>query len=488
MNLFKLVQALVSLFAIPCTFLLGCSSSGTSNASDIADDGGVTDIGNAIELPPDKHYISGKVIDDQGNGVPHIRVVYYNDLYGNVVDSLETFTDSAGKFVFVFDLHDGRVIRIGDDIHKTYYAFEDHQMNSVLYVESGDMSSFSGINLVRDHTMKLSKKRILRGSIEDKNSGYVRIAGTNLRADVDENGRFSLDGISSCDRTTLFYVENDTAKGLFIFSTLDERDTISLPPFEILEGNDGYMTISDMFFYGAYGITSYSPSFVLTNKYREIPKEVSFMVLNSQVYDDDSTVAENISHVTGFRGYESAVSLMPGQFINLDSIDPTIGNFTVSFWTKWNGPNDYDQVLFCQRDYGKDSSLLFLWYYDADRDAFAVMKTGGDSSDVVLFGKSKSVPIGERVFISLVSKKGMVSMYVNGELIGEPRAFVRDELDREVPMRIGSDGTKTRNWNGIIDELWVETYAHSREYLRAKYEYFVTDQWLEDMKKLEAHE
>ena len=195
-----------------------------------------------------------------------------------------------------------------------------------------------------------------------------------------------------------------------------------------------------------------------------------------KVLNHDSSLVDNVNYVEGVRG--EAVLLEPGQFIDLDALDPTGGDFTLSLWTKWNGPNGEHQVLFSQRDYWSDSTSRFQWHYEVNSGTFAVMKSMPGSPEAVYFGDSTSVPVGEWAFLVLVSKNHMVSMYVNGEPVaiavsdgtefaGE---FVPNELNRNVPFRIGGDEIETETWNGALDEIWVESIARSPEWIEVMYE------------------
>jgi hypothetical protein len=346
-----------------------------------------------------------------------------------------------------------------------------------LYAEHEGLSLLvGGMGLEGYYMMQIEKPRTLKGSLDGKSSGYVRLAATDIVSELDENGHFTLEKVPSGRRMELFYVEGDTAKGRLHFATTDSRDTISLPPLEILEGNDGYMTSRDLGY--DYGIVTYAPNFVSEDKRREIPLQLHYVEQNAVVYDNDSTLADSVVRVEGIRGYEKAILLLPGQFIDLDTLDPTDGDFTLSLWTKWNGPNGEHQVLFSQRDYWSDSTSRFQWHYEVNSGTFAVMKSMPGSPEAVYFGDSTSVPVWEWAFLVLVSKNHKVSMYVNGEPIAIAGSdgtefageFVPNELNRNVPFRIGGDEIGTETWNGVIDEVRIESIARSPEWINAMYE------------------
>ena len=450
-----------------------------SNGDEVA--GGVTDIGNSVAKEPEYDLILGEVLDAQGNGVARARVVLYTDGFtsddkADFRDSVETVSDSTGSFSFKLE----RMRFVGYDYlnrKRTYSGFEEEGSNMFLYAEHEGLSLLvGGMGLEGYYKMQIDKPRTMKGSLDGKSSGYVRLAATDIVSEIDGDGRFTLEGVPSGRRMELFYVEGDTAKGRLQFATTDSRDTISLPPLEILEGNDGYMTSRDFGY--DYGIDTYAPNFVSNNKQREIPLQLHYVETNAVVYDNDSTLADSVTRVEGVRGNKKAILLSPGQFIDLDTLDPTGGDFTLSLWTKWGGPNGEHQVLFSQRAYWSDSTSRFQWHYEVNSGTFAVMKSMPGWPEAVYFGDSTSVPVGEWAFLVLVSKNHKVSMYVNGEPVpiagsdgtefaGE---FVPNELNRSVPFRIGGNEIETETWNGPLDEIWIETLARSPEWIRARYE------------------
>ena len=183
-----------------------------------------------------------------------------------------------------------------------------------------------------------------------------------------------------------------------------------------------------------------------------------------------------MNYVDGVKG--KAVLLEPGQYIDLDTLNPTGGDFTLSLWTKWNGPNGEHQVLFCQRAYWSDSTSRFQWHYEVNSGSFAVMKSMPGRFEAVFFGDSVSVPVGEWALLTLVSRDHKVSMYVNGEPVAIADSddsefageFVPNELNRSVPFRIGGDEVETETWNGAIDQVSIETRARSPEWIKIQYD------------------
>jgi hypothetical protein len=271
-------------------------------------------------------------------------------------------------------------------------------------------------------------------------------------------------------------MQNDSAIAQFEFTALESKDSLKLPELSV---NGEWLTSNDMpVIADYYSFHYYLPyDYYLPNGDGDPEIKVFLgMGRDVNVLNHDSSVAGNVNYVEGIDG--KAVLLEPGQFIDLDTLNPTGGDFTLSLWTKWNGPNGDHQVLFCQRAYWSDSTSRFQWHYEVKSGTFAVMKGMPDYPGAVYFGDSTSVPVGEWAFLVLVSKNHMVSMYVNGkavaiagsdgtEFAGE---FVPNELNRNVPFRIGGDEIETETWNGVIDEVRVESIARSPEWIEVMYE------------------
>ena len=422
--------------------------------------GGVTDIGNSIAREPDTLRYFGVVHDLQGRAVPAARVVAYLDNSEEIVDSLETVADSTGFFKL------GPIPRISMKGAPRFYA------------ESKGLSGLrgDGLSYVRKDTICIGPHKTVSGKISGATSGYMRIPGTHLRSLISEDGSFAFDSIPAGYRMNLVYVQDDSAIAQFEFTALESKDSLKLPELSV---NGEWLTSGDMpVIADYYGFHYYLPDYYyLPNGYGnpEIQK-VLHMNRDINVLNHDSSVAENVNYVDGVNG--KAVLLESGQFIDLDTLNPTGGDFTLSLWTKWNGPNGEHQVLFCQRAYWSDSTSRFQWHYEVNSGTFAVMKSMPGSPEAVYFGDSTSVPVGEWAFLVLVSKNHKVSMYVNGEPIAIAGSdgtefaaeFIPNDLNRSVPFRIGGDEIETETWNGALDEIWVESIARSPEWIEVMYE------------------
>lgn len=445
---------------VACVMSLAFSLSflACSDSENVA--GGVTDIGNSIADLSDTLRYSGVVQDLQGRAVPAARVVAYLDNSKEIVDSLETVADSTGFFKL------GPIPRISAKGSPRFYA------------ESKGQSGLRGDGLsdVRLDTICIGSRKTVSGKIAGATSGYMRVPGTHLRSLIGEDGSFAFDSIPAGYRMDLVYMQNDSAIAQFEFTALESMDSLKLPELSV---NGDVLTSNDMSVIADYYCFHYylPDYYYLPNGYGnpEI-KKVLHMDGDVNVLNHDSSVADNINYVDGVSG--KAVLLEPGQFIDLDTLDPTGGDFTLSLWTKWKGSNDEHQVLFSQRDYWSDSTSRFQWHYEVNSGTFAVMKSMPGSPEAVYFGDSTSVPVGEWAFLVLVSKNHKVSMYVNGEpiaIVGSDGTefageFVPNELNRNVPFRIGGDEIETETWNGALDEIWVESIARSPEWIEVMYE------------------
>lgn len=195
------------------------------------------------------------------------------------------------------------------------------------------------------------------------------------------------------------------------------------------------------------------------------------------VLNHDFSNAGSPKDKNGFIG--DGVTLEAGQFIDMSYLDPCMGDFTMSLWTKWKGPNGHHQVLFSQRAYWSDSTSRFQWHFEGSRGWFTVMKSSPRYPEAVYFGDSSIVPVGEWAYLTLVSKDHMVTMYVNGEPIefvdGQghrvtAQEFIPNDLNQPVPFRIGGDEIDGETWNGAIDEIRIDAAARDAEWVKASYE------------------
>lgn len=361
--------------------------------------GGITDIDHSVT-------IAGRVIDVAGHAVASARVVAYIDNSMAVEDSVESVTDENGNYELVF----------ADSLEND---------TIVLFAEQDSLCGLSTFGFAKNSDLKISSKKSIKGSVNGATSGFVRIKGTSLKAEISEDGSFALDAVPSGEGIVLQYILDDTAISSFIISVEDAADTVELPPMtEIHLQMDG----------------------------------------SEHVYDNDSTIAEEVNYVEGIVG--KAIALEPGQFIELDSLAPTDGDFTISLWTKWNGTNGNHQILVSQRSYWSDSTSKFQWHYENDYGKFSVMKSAPVRPDEISFGDSSIVPVGKWSFLTLVSKDHNYSMYVNGEQVGETSPFTTNQLDVYVPFRIGGNEIKTETWNGLIDEVRIESVARSQKWIK----------------------
>lgn len=167
---------------------------------------------------------------------------------------------------------------------------------------------------------------------------------------------------------------------------------------------------------------------------------------------------------SGFIG--KGVALSPSQYIDLDTLDPCSGDFTISLWAYWYGKNGHHQILFSQRSFWSDSTSRFQWHFDYFNDVFAVYNNIDQRNKFTFV----DLPVNEWAYLTLLFKDGLLSMFVNGVRIGEPAAFVPTELNAKVPLRVGGNEVDVETWNGVLDEVRVEKVARSEEWIRISYE------------------
>lgn len=358
--------------------------------------GGITDI---------DHSMAGRVLDMAGSPVAYARVVAYIDNSTAVEDSVETVSDAKGNYELVFD----RDVS-GDTV--------------MLYAELDSLVALENVESPRNLDLQVSAKKKLVGSVSGANSGFVRIKGTSLKAEIADDGSFEFDLAPAGKRILLQYVRDDLAVATFAVSAAGSSDSIALPELiEVHLSMDG----------------------------------------KERVFENDSTLAESVDYVDGVFG--KAIALKPGQFIDLGELDPTNGDFTISLWTKWKGTNGNHQILAAQRSYWSDSTSKFQWHFDNVDGKFAVMKSAPKVPVEITFGDSSVVPVDEWSFLVLVSKDNQVSMYVNGKQVGETSSFTSNPLEKAVPFRIGGNEIPTETWNGLLDEVRVENVARDLEWI-----------------------
>jgi len=354
--------------------------------------------------------VSGIVVDADGKKVPSARVVAYIDNSIAVVDSVEAVSDEQGNYQLVFER----------DVEND---------TIVLYAEQGSLCGLANMNANQNNELRITAKMPLRGSMNGSSEGYVRIKGTSMRSELAEDGSFAFDAVPAGENLALQYVQDSAEVAIYFVSVPDSSDEVVLPEMiEILLQMDG----------------------------------------SESVYDNDSTKAESVNYVEGIVG--KAISLEPGQFMEIDSISLTDGDFTISLWTKWNGPNANHQILVSQRSYWSDSTSKFQWHFEGNSGSFVVMKSAPEFPEAISFGDSSIVPIGEWCFMTLVSKDNHYSMYVNGEQVGETDFFETNHLNVYVPFRIGGNEIDAETWNGLIDEVRIESVARSQEWIKAQWQ------------------
>lgn len=426
----------------------GCSDSGSSDVGPTA--GGVTDIGNSIA--------SGVVLDVAGTPVKGARVVAYFDSWtqSSVKDSVETLSDDQGK----------------------YELQVDSSASYVLYASAGEdcgLAFASDIPADNSDSIVIGPRKMYSGHIVGRNTGSVRIVGSNVTTSLDGDGYFMFYDMPPGE-ITIAYTDSSTSsnqdsvsseplQSRIQFAVFDDKEIFVLPELELWADDETWLVVDNAKYYaedGYAGIRIQSPA---SNQW-SIPEMDILLSMDGteSVYDNDSTKAENVEYVKGVAG--NAIRLKPGQFIDMNSLDICEGDFTVSLWTKWDGPNGEHQILLSERAYWSDSTSRFQWHYEVNSGSFTVMKSMPEYPEMIFFGDSSVVPVGQWTQLVLVSQDGVLSMYVDGEQMGESQEFQPNVLDRKVPLRIGGNEIATETWNGILDEVRIVNTARSAEWIR----------------------
>ena len=458
--------AAVSLFALGVT---ACTKSDETA-------GGVTDIGNSVA--------SGFVVTEGNQPVAHARVVAYYDNWDKtaIEDSVETIADDNGMFSLKFD----------------------STRNVVLYAEGNEGSGLSRIqNKASAHVM-VGHPRRLESSIAAANSGYMRIVGSNEMAPVNEDGSFAFVSMP-VGEISLVYVAGEQPKARFDFMTAVVGDTLVIPSLEQRDQNNGWLTISDYHYYSgaAYGgIMVDVPAEVSVPEPVIVPPDTSAkdtvvndttatgvedldisvrldMEGNAQVYNSDGTPADpdSVEYVEGISG--KGILLKVGQYVDVGEIDPSAGDFTLSMWTFWKGfrQGSIYQLLFAQRSDWMTSTARFQLQYDVTISSIVAVSDGISATGYAWLSKGNTerggvLPPNEWANITLVYENGKLFLYVNGELASEPAGvpFKPKDMAEPVPFRIGGTEVANDTWNGIIDEVTIESTARSAEWVKAQYE------------------
>lgn len=365
-------------------------------------------------------------------------------------------------------------------------------------------------------------RKTYSGRIANRSTGSVRIVGSNATTALDSDGYFFFKDMPSGD-ITIVYTDSENPEGDELlqarveFTTYGSRVAFVLPVLNFYQEDRSWLVTDRSSYYeeGNEGVRIFAPdnegwvippagssssdSSGLDSSSSDGSSSDSSSLDSSAVgcaqgdcagttlaylgmdgtevvYDNDSTLAASVDYVEGISG--KAIRLKPGQFIDLDSLDPCAGDFTISLWTKWEGPNGEHQILASQRAYWSDSTSRFQWHFESARGKFMVLKSQPAVPEGFAFGDSSIVPVGEWANLVLVSENNMVSMYVNGVVVEMQDAegnvvtakeFVPNELDRKVPLRIGGNEIDTETWNGAIDEVVVENVARSAEWILEKF-------------------
>ncbi len=457
--------ALVAGSSILMAALMACSS----DSHDVA--GGVTDIGNSIA--------SGVVLDVAGTPVKGARVVAYYDGWteSSIQDSVETVAGDDGK----------------------YELKVDSSASYVLFASSGDDCGFALAETRDEGSITVGPRRAYSGQIAGRHTGTVRIVGSDVTTTLDADGYFFFKDMPSGD-ITIVYTDSENPEGDELlqarveFTTYGSRMAFVLPMLDFYQKDKSWLVADRGSYYeeGDEGIRIFVPDvedWKLPNVgdsnsdscSQGVCVETTLAYLGMDgtevVYDNDSTLAATVDYVEGISG--KAIRLKPGQFIDLDLLDPCTGDFTISLWTKWDGPNGEHQILASQRAYWSDSTSRFQWHFESARGKFMVLKSQPAVPEGLAFGDSSIVPVGEWVNLVLVSANNMVSMYVNGEVVlmkdGDgnevsAKEFVPNRLDRKVPLRIGGNEIDTETWNGALDEIRIERVARSDSWIKEQYE------------------
>lgn len=203
-------------FGIICSALLVLASCGDSGSKEVA--GGVTDIGNSL---------AGIVVSENGSPVRAARVVAYYDNWDrpSIGDSVVTTTNSDGRFELTVD----------------------SGVSVVLYASS---ENICGLSKVREGEQRiaLGKFKYLTSRLENKNSGYMRVIGSDESVAVGSDGSFAIDQLPPGD-ISLAYVDNNVSVAHLEFATMDQSEKLELPSLKQTEFAKSLLAFTDYRYY-----------------------------------------------------------------------------------------------------------------------------------------------------------------------------------------------------------------------------------------------
>lgn len=439
--------------------------------------GGVTDIGNSIA--------SGIVVTEANQPVARARVVAYYDNWNktSIEDSVVVEADDNGIFSLKFD----------------------STRSVVLFAENGSESGLSRIQHSGAALVMVGHPRRLESSVAEAKSGYMRIVGRSEVAPVNSDGSFAFESMP-VGEISLVYVASDQSQARFNFMTAVVGDTLKIPSLE--NKNEGWLTISDYHYYSgaAYGgimvnvpdgisvpqdtatpepvvpdTTAKDTSAVDTTEELAISLNLHMDGSDSvaKVYNNDGSVADSVNYVEGVSG--KGILLKVGQFVEVGDIDPCAGDFTMSAWTKWSGyrGDGIYQLLFAEREDWVAGLSRFQLQYEFMTSSFVAV---GDGMDLSGYGyawlakgnveRGGTLPMNEWSLLVLVNEGGKLYFYINGELVSNKAGvpFTPKEIAGPIPFRIGGSEVANDTWNGVIDEVKIESVARSAEWVKAEYE------------------
>ncbi len=458
-------------------FAVGLSS--CSKTENVA--GGVTDIGNSVA--------SGIVVTEANLPVARARVVAYYDNWDKtaIEDSVVVEADDNGIFSLKFD----------------------STRSVVIYAENGSESGLSRIQHGGAALVMVGHPRRLESSVAEAKSGYMRIVGRSDVAAVKSDGSFAFETMPVGD-ISLVYVESDQSQARFNFMTAVVGDTLKIPSLE--NKNEGWLTISDYHYYSgaAYGgimvnvpdnvvvpqdetpkdtvvpepvVPDTTKDTVATDTTEEVVISLDLHLDGSdsvaKVYNNDGSVADSVNYVEGVSG--KGILLKVGQFVEVGNIDPCAGDFTMSAWTKWSGyrGDGIYQILFAERSDWNTGLSRFQLQYEFMTSSFVAVGDGLDwnGNGYAWLAKGNverggSLPMDEWSLLVLVNEGGKLYFYINGVLVSNKAGvpFTPKEVAAPLPFRIGGSEVPNDTWNGVIDEVKIESVARSAEWVKAEYE------------------
>jgi len=148
--------------------------------------------------------------------------------------------------------------------------------------------------------------------------------------------------------------------------------------------------------------------------------------------------------------------------VELGSWDPCAGDFSVSLWVNWKGPNGQHQIIMAKRNSWDSSQTRWQWHYDYLNQSFASYQIAFEAPKFT----NANVPKNTWSFLTLAysATTDSIRMWVDGAPVDSGHIFVPGVAVTSYLRLGGSDAGES--WNGAMDEVRIEDVVRSEDWIR----------------------